>query len=152
MHWKKIVIAAVLVFVLLIAALYAFVEFYDVNKFKPLIVREVKRATGRELNIKGDIEIDARPLVPAGGLGLSEDTTGEGPVLHVTLLRGEGGISLPVHDFLAALLGDALAEPRHCAVVRTGCYGRHEDGRWLTPVEEVGETRLRYWLGRHLVG
>ncbi|MEX1348926.1 MAG: AsmA family protein [Desulfobacterales bacterium] len=58
MHWKKIVIAAVLVFVLLIAALYAFVEFYDVNKFKPLIAKAVKDATGRELNIKGDIDID----------------------------------------------------------------------------------------------
>jgi len=56
--WKKIVIAAVLVFVVLIAALYAFVEFYDVNKFKPLIAKAVKDATGRELNIKGDIDID----------------------------------------------------------------------------------------------
>ena len=58
MRWKKIVIAAVLVFVVLIAALYAFVEFYDVNKFKPLIAKAVKDATGRELNIKGDIVID----------------------------------------------------------------------------------------------
>jgi uncharacterized protein involved in outer membrane biogenesis len=58
MRWKKIVIAAVLVFVVLIAALYAFVEFYDVNKFRPLIAKAVKDATGRELNIKGDIEID----------------------------------------------------------------------------------------------
>jgi uncharacterized protein involved in outer membrane biogenesis len=58
MRWKKILIAAALVFVTLMAALYAFVEFYDFNKFKPLIVREVKNATGRELNIKGDIKID----------------------------------------------------------------------------------------------
>ncbi len=58
MRWKKIVIAAVLVFVVLIVALYAFVEFYDVNKFKPLIAKAVKDATGRELNIKGDIDID----------------------------------------------------------------------------------------------
>ena len=58
MRWKKIVTAAVLVFVVLIVALYAFVEFYDVNKFKPLIAKAVKDATGRELNIKGDIVID----------------------------------------------------------------------------------------------
>jgi uncharacterized protein involved in outer membrane biogenesis len=58
MRWKKIVIAAALVFVVLIAALYAFVEFYDFNKFKPLITRAVREATGRELNIKGDIDID----------------------------------------------------------------------------------------------
>ncbi len=58
MHWKKILIAAALLFVALMAALYAFVEFYDFNKFKPLIARKVKSATGRELNIKGDIVID----------------------------------------------------------------------------------------------
>ena len=58
MRWKKIVIAVALVFVILIAALYAFVEFYDFNKFKPLITKAVKEATGRELNIKGDINID----------------------------------------------------------------------------------------------
>ena len=32
---EKIVIAAALVFVVLILALYVFVEFYDFNKFKP---------------------------------------------------------------------------------------------------------------------
>ena len=65
MRWKKIVIAAALVFVVLILALYAFVEFYDFNKFKPLIARAVKNATGRELNIKGDIDIDfgIRPTI-----------------------------------------------------------------------------------------
>lgn len=101
---------------------------------------------------KGDIEIDARPLVPAGGLGLVKDAAGGGATLRVTLLRGEGGMILPVHDFMAALLGEALPEPRYGRVTRTGCYGLHDDGRWLTPVEEVGETSLRYWLGRHLVG
>ena len=100
---------------------------------------------------KGDIEIDARPLVPAGGIGLMTDAAG-GTVLRLTLMRGESGVVLPVYDFLAALLGDALPEPRHCIVVREGCYGHHDDGRWLTPVEEVGETSLRFWLGRHLVG
>ena len=65
MRWKKIVIAVALVFVVLIAALYAFVEFYDFNKFKPLIAKAVKDATGRELNIKGDIDIDfgIRPTI-----------------------------------------------------------------------------------------
>ena len=58
MRWKKIVIAVAVVFVVLIAAFYAFVEFYDFNKFKPLIAKAVKDATGRELNIKGNISID----------------------------------------------------------------------------------------------
>ena len=65
MRWKKIVIATALVIVILIAALYAFVEFYDFNKFKPLIARAVKDATGRELTIAGNIEIDPgiRPTI-----------------------------------------------------------------------------------------
>jgi len=103
--------------------------------------------------LKGDLEIDARLLVPAGGLGLDETSTGEdGVALRCSLLRNEAGVILPVHDFLASLLGDALPEPRHCNVVRTDCLGLHKDGRWLSPVEEVGETNLRFWLGRHLVG
>jgi radical SAM-linked protein len=100
---------------------------------------------------KGDLEVDARALVPAGGLGLIDDPTdGDAPVLRFTLMRGDGGVILPVHDFLAALLGEALAEPRHSAIVRTGCFGRHPDGRWLSPVEEVGETGLRLWFARQL--
>lgn len=100
---------------------------------------------------KGDLEIDARALVPAGGLGLIDDPAGEdAPVLRFSLLRGDGGVMLPVHDFLAALLGEALAEPRHSAIARTGCFGRYPDGRWLSPVEEVGETGLRTWLARQL--
>jgi hypothetical protein len=103
--------------------------------------------------MKGDLEIDARPLVPAGGLGLAETSTaGEGTRLRCSLMRSESGVILPVHDFLASLFGDALPEPRHSDVVRTGCLGLHKDGRWLSPVEEVGETNLRFWLGRHLVG
>ena len=58
MRWKKIAIAAALAFVVFISALYAFIEFYDFNKFKPLITKVVKDATGRELTIKGDIEIN----------------------------------------------------------------------------------------------
>jgi uncharacterized protein involved in outer membrane biogenesis len=57
-RWKKIIFAAVLVLVVSILALYAFVEFYDVNKFKPLITKAVKDATGRELKIKGNVNID----------------------------------------------------------------------------------------------
>ena len=71
MHWKKIVIAAALVFVVLIAALFAFVEFYNFNRFKPLIAKAVKEATGRELKIKGDIDIDfgIRPTLVVEDIG-----------------------------------------------------------------------------------
>ena len=102
---------------------------------------------------KGDIELDARKLVSACEFGpLIPIEAGEGPVLRFSLLRSDTGASLPVHDFLTALLGDALPEPGHCAITRTGYSGRHSDGRWLSPFEEVGESSLRYWMDRHMIG
>ena len=46
------------------AALYAFILSYDVNRLKPDIIAAVKKATGRNLNIKGKIKI-AIGLVPS---------------------------------------------------------------------------------------
>jgi len=65
MPWKKIFIAAALLIVVLIAALYAFLALYDFNKFKPMIAQAVKDATGRELTITGNIafEIGVRPTL-----------------------------------------------------------------------------------------
>ncbi len=100
---------------------------------------------------KGDIQIDVRKLVPAGGLGLLDETAdGYATRLRFSLLRSETGATLPVHDFLTALLGDALPESGYCRTTRTGYFGRHTDGRWLSPIEEVGESSLHYWTARHL--
>ena len=102
---------------------------------------------------KGSIEIDARPLVPTGGLGLQTDNGGEtGCVLEFSLLKSDSGTTLPAHDFLAALFAEALPEARHCAVSRTGYCGSQPDGRWLAPIKEVGETSRRFWLLRHMAG
>jgi uncharacterized protein involved in outer membrane biogenesis len=57
-RWKKILTAAVLSIVVLIVAIYAFLSLYDFNKFKPMLARTVKNATGRELTIAGNIEFD----------------------------------------------------------------------------------------------
>ncbi|MGD8887943.1 MAG: AsmA family protein [Desulfobacterales bacterium] len=57
-RWKKILIAAAMVVAVLMAAIYAFLSFYDFNKFKPMIAKTVKNATGRELTIAGDIEFE----------------------------------------------------------------------------------------------
>ena len=64
-RWKKILLAAALVVVVLIVGLYAFVSLYDFNKFKPMIAKAVKDATGRELTIAGNIEFDfgLRPVL-----------------------------------------------------------------------------------------
>jgi len=58
MPWKKILISAFLLIVVLIVALYAFLALYDFNKFKPMIAKAVKDATGRELTITGNIEFE----------------------------------------------------------------------------------------------
>ncbi len=67
MRWKKIFIAAVGVFAVLLVAIYAFLSLYDFNKFKPMIARAVKDATGRELTISGNIEFELglRPTLVA---------------------------------------------------------------------------------------
>ena len=57
MGWKKILVAAALLVVVLVVGVYAFLSFYDFNKFKPMIAQAVKEATGRELTIAGDIDI-----------------------------------------------------------------------------------------------
>ena len=57
-RWKKILIAAALVIFVLFVALYAFLSLYDFNKFKPMIAKAVKDATGRELTIAGNIEFE----------------------------------------------------------------------------------------------
>ncbi len=58
MGWKKILIAASLIVVILFVAIYAFLSLYDFNKFKPILAQAVKEATGRELTLDGDITIE----------------------------------------------------------------------------------------------
>jgi uncharacterized protein involved in outer membrane biogenesis len=57
MRFKKILIAAAVLIVVLVAGIYAFLAYYDFNRLKPVITRAVKDATGRELTIAGDIDI-----------------------------------------------------------------------------------------------
>ncbi len=106
---------------------------------------------------KGDIEVDVRAMVPTGGLVLDAEPTEEGAaVLRFTLRRSATGATIPVHDFLAALLGPelqgSLGDVRYCRVIRTGYFGRTNMGRRITPIQEVGETSHRFWLGRHFLG
>jgi len=106
---------------------------------------------------KGDIEVDIRAMVPCGGLALDAEPTEEGAsVLRFTLERSATRATIPVHDFLAALLGPelqgSLGDARYCRVIRTGYFGHTNQGRRITPLQEVGETSHRFWLGRHFIG
>ncbi len=58
MRWKRIVgIAAVLLIAIIVAA-YLILSTYDYNKFKPRIAKVVEDATGRELTLAGDIDLE----------------------------------------------------------------------------------------------
>ncbi len=92
---------------------------------------------------KSDTTVDARGLIPPGGLTVAAAPPEGGVVLHLSLVRDERGASLPVHEFLAAFLGERLPEPRFCAVVRKGISGRDQSGRWLSPLAEIEALRRR---------
>ena len=67
MRWKSIkwVLGIFVVLIIaLIITVYAVLSSYDFNKLKPKIARSVKDATGRELSLAGDIDLDIG-LTPA---------------------------------------------------------------------------------------
>jgi len=82
-RWKKILTAAVLSIVVLIVAIYAFLSLYDFNKFKPMLARTVKNATGRELTIAGNIEFDLgiRPTLIVEDVSLQNASWSSSPQL-----------------------------------------------------------------------
>jgi uncharacterized protein involved in outer membrane biogenesis len=57
MRWKWIAGIGALLIIALMAAVYVFLDTYDYNKLKPRIARMVKDATGRELNLGGEIDL-----------------------------------------------------------------------------------------------
>jgi uncharacterized protein involved in outer membrane biogenesis len=56
-RWKRVIIIAALVIAALMVTGYAILESYDFNNYKPEIAQAVKKATGRELKIDGDIKV-----------------------------------------------------------------------------------------------
>ena len=57
MRWKRIAAIGVILIIALMAAVYVFLDTYDYNKLKPRFARMVKDATGRELNLGGEINL-----------------------------------------------------------------------------------------------
>ena len=58
MRWKWIFGIAVFLIVALIVGMFAILSSYDFNDLKPQIARMVKNTTGRELSLKGDLELE----------------------------------------------------------------------------------------------
>jgi len=103
------------------------------------------------LRPKGNVEMDLRPLIPDDGLKIGEpadDMTG--PTLLIKILRLLDRPGLPIHEFLAALFGDALPEPRYCRGRRTALLTRSDDDSWSSPLHRIREHNQRLWLRKHL--
>ena len=67
MRWKWIAGTVFFLIIALMAAIYVFLYTFDYNKLKPRIARMVKDATGRELNIGGEIDLKIRSSPGPGG-------------------------------------------------------------------------------------
>ena len=57
MRWKWITGIGVILIIALMVTVYVFLDSYDYNKLKPRIARMVKDATGRELNLGGEVDL-----------------------------------------------------------------------------------------------
>ena len=58
MRWKWILMIGAILIIALMVTVYVFVATYDYNKLKPRIARMAKDATGRELNLGGEVNLD----------------------------------------------------------------------------------------------
>jgi uncharacterized protein involved in outer membrane biogenesis len=58
MRWKWILMIGTILIIALMVTVYVFVASYDYNKLKPRIAQLVKDATGRELNLGGEVNLD----------------------------------------------------------------------------------------------
>ena len=81
MRWGWFVIIGVLVIVSLIAAVYVYLNTYDYNKLKPLVAQMIEDATGRELNLSGEINLDVgfSPALVVTDITLANATWGSQP-------------------------------------------------------------------------
>jgi uncharacterized protein DUF2344 len=119
----------------------------------PLVAAFLEQSTYIHLRRrpKGDVEIDVRPMVADDGLKVIENAgDGHGPVLALSLSWRADKPGLPVMEFIAALFGDALVEPRHSRVRRTDMLMQSDDATWVSPLERIREQNTKRWLRKHL--
>lgn len=72
-HWKKILTGGVVLVVAIFAAAIAIITSLDFNEYKGLIAEQVKEATGRDLTIAGDLnlELSLNPAVAVEGVSFA---------------------------------------------------------------------------------
>jgi len=95
MRWKRFVAAAVLIIVILMTAVYVYLNTYDYNKLKPLIAKTVEDATGRKLSLAGDINVKFgfRPTLSVTDVVLANASWGSQPqMLEIEKLQARLGL------------------------------------------------------------
>ena len=81
MRLKTVLLGVVGLIVVLVVAAVVVVKSIDVNKYKPLIAEQAKAATGRELTIRGnlDLQIGLSPAVVVKDVSLANAPWGSRP-------------------------------------------------------------------------
>ena len=81
MRWKWVLAALAGLLIAAVIVVYAVLMSYDFNQFKPTIIEEVKKATGRNLTLGGDIklEVSLNPSLVVDQVSLSNAKWGTKP-------------------------------------------------------------------------
>jgi uncharacterized protein involved in outer membrane biogenesis len=81
MRWKRFVAIGVLTIVILMAVVYVYLNTFDYNKLRPLVAQMVEDATGRKLNLGGDVnlEIGFTPTLVVTNVALANVSWGSQP-------------------------------------------------------------------------
>lgn len=121
---KKILIGVGVVIVVLVAAVLAAPLLVDANAFKPRIIAEAKKATGRDLVIDGPLRLSLlpTPTVSAEGVRFANMQGGQAPQM-VDLKAVRAGVALlPLLSSRVEITELRLVEPR--IAIEVGPDGR----------------------------
>ena len=95
MRWKFVAISLLVIAVLLPAAGYLFLRTRDFNRYKDVIANAVKDATGRELSLEGDVDLEISfwPALVVTNVALANTPWGSQPEM-IRIHRLEARLSL----------------------------------------------------------
>ena len=81
MAWKKIALVVTAVLVLALLAGFLWLSSYDWNRLKPMITKQISTATGRDIDIQGDLHLKVRlaPTLTTGPIRLRNAAWGSEP-------------------------------------------------------------------------
>jgi radical SAM-linked protein len=94
---------------------------------------------------KGDVEIDIRSLIREIKLNTEQDIA-KGVSFIYSQRRSNTSAGIPPHDFISALMGDLVSEPRQAVIRRTALLKELPDGEFESPLLRVREINQRNWL------